>query len=65
MWDEREDSNVSMKKLARAHQRRWQEAIAQRKGKLRPLEASMDLDEIFFIHLQRKAGKVYLQMNLT
>jgi hypothetical protein len=54
MWDEREDSNVSMKKLARAHQRKWQEAIAQGKGKLRPLEASMDLDEVFSIHLKRR-----------
>jgi len=36
---------------------RWQEAIAHGKGKLKPLEASMDLDQIFSIHLQRKAKK--------
>jgi transposase InsO family protein len=36
---------------------RWQEAIARGKGKLRPLEASVDLDHIFSIHLQRKARK--------
>jgi len=36
---------------------RWQEAIAHGKGKLRPLEASMDHDQIFSIHLQRKVRK--------
>lgn len=37
--------------------KRWQEAIEKEKGKLRPLEESMDLDRIFSIHLQRTVRK--------
>lgn len=37
--------------------KRWQEAISNGKGKLRPLDPSIDLDRIFSIHLQRKARK--------
>jgi len=37
--------------------KRWQQAIDQGKGKLRPLEPSADLDKIFSIHLQRKTRK--------
>jgi transposase InsO family protein len=37
--------------------RRWQEAIDNGKGKLKPLDPSIDLDRIFSIHLQRKVRK--------
>lgn len=37
--------------------RRWEEAVAQGKGKVRPLEASMDLDAVFSLHLHRKVRK--------
>jgi transposase InsO family protein len=37
--------------------KRWQQAIDQGKGKLRPLEPSVDLEKVFSIHLQRKARK--------
>jgi transposase InsO family protein len=37
--------------------KRWQEAVSNGKGKLRPLEPSTDLDRIFCIHLQRKVRK--------
>jgi transposase InsO family protein len=37
--------------------KRWQQAIHQGKGKLRPLEPSVDLEKVFSIHLQRKARK--------
>jgi len=37
--------------------RRWQSALTQGKGKLKPLEAAMDLDMIFSIHLKRKTRK--------
>jgi len=37
--------------------KRWQEAITNGKGKLRPLDPSIDLDRIFSIHLKRKARK--------
>ena len=37
--------------------KRWQEAIEQGKGKLRPPEPSVDLEKVFSIHLQRKAKK--------
>jgi transposase InsO family protein len=37
--------------------KRWQQAIDQSKGKLRPLEPSVDLERVFSIHLQRKARK--------
>jgi len=37
--------------------KRWQEAVSNGKGKLRPLESSTDLDRIFSIHLQRKVRK--------
>jgi transposase InsO family protein len=37
--------------------KRWQEAIRNGKGKLRPLDPSMDLDKIFSIHLTRKVRK--------
>jgi len=36
---------------------RWQQAIHQNKGKLRPLKPSVDLERIFSIHLQRKVRK--------
>ncbi len=36
---------------------RWQEAIRNGKGKLRALEPSMDLDQIFSIHLKRTVRK--------
>ena len=37
--------------------KRWQQAVSNGKGKLRPLEPSTDLDRIFSIHLQRKVRK--------
>jgi transposase InsO family protein len=37
--------------------KRWEQAINNGKGKLRPLEASVDLEKVFSIHLQRKARK--------
>jgi hypothetical protein len=37
--------------------KRWQEAIEKGKGKLRPLEPSVDLDRIFSIHLKRTVRK--------
>jgi transposase InsO family protein len=37
--------------------KRWQEAIHQGKGKLRPLDPSVDLDRIFSIHLKRTVRK--------
>jgi len=37
--------------------KRWQLAIDNGKGKLRPLGASVDLERVFSIHLQRKARK--------
>ena len=37
--------------------KRWQQAIDNGKGKLRPLEPSVDLEKVFSIHLQRKARK--------
>lgn len=37
--------------------KRWQEAIDKGKGKLRPLDASTDLDMTFSIHLKRTARK--------
>lgn len=37
--------------------KRWEEAVAQGNGTLRPLEASMDLDEIFSLHLKRTVRK--------
>jgi hypothetical protein len=37
--------------------KRWQKAIKDGKGKLRPLDASIDLDMIFSIHLKRTAKK--------
>ncbi len=37
--------------------KRWQEAVSNGKGKLRPLEPSTNLDRIFSIHLQRKVRK--------
>jgi len=36
---------------------RWQEAIKNGKGKLRSLDPSIDLDQIFSIHLKRKVRK--------
>ena len=37
--------------------KRWEQAIHNGKGKLRPLEPSVDLERVFSIHLQRKARK--------
>jgi len=37
--------------------KRWEEAIKNGKGKLRPLDPSIDLDRIFSIHLKRKVRK--------
>jgi len=37
--------------------KRWQTAIASGKGKLKPLNADVDLDMIFSIHLKRKTRK--------
>ncbi len=37
--------------------RRWDKALQEGKGKLTPLEPSIDLERIFSIHLQRKARK--------
>ncbi len=37
--------------------KRWEAAIDRGKGKLRPLEPSLDLERIFSLHLQRKARK--------
>ena len=37
--------------------KRWQEALNKEKGKLRPLEPSVDLEKVFSIHLQRKVRK--------
>jgi transposase InsO family protein len=37
--------------------KRWQQAIDQGKGKLRPLEPSVDLEKVFSIHLKRKVRK--------
>jgi transposase InsO family protein len=37
--------------------KRWEQAINNGKGKLRPLEPSVDLERVFSIHLQRKARK--------
>lgn len=37
--------------------KRWQEAINNGKGKLRPLDTSIDLDMIFSIHLKRTVRK--------
>jgi transposase InsO family protein len=37
--------------------KRWEQAIDNGKGKLRPLEPSVDLERVFSIHLQRKARK--------
>ena len=37
--------------------KRWQNAINQGKGKLRPLEPSVNLERTFSIHLQRKVRK--------
>jgi len=37
--------------------KRWKEAIKNGKGKLRPLDASIDLDMVFSIHLKRTARK--------
>ncbi len=37
--------------------KRWQQAIHQGKGKLRPLEPSVDLEKVFSIHLKRKVRK--------
>jgi len=36
---------------------RWQEAIDKGKGKLKPLDASIDLETILSIHLKRTARK--------
>lgn len=38
-------------------QKRWQESINNSKGKIRPLDPSIDLDMIFSIHLKRIARK--------
>jgi len=37
--------------------KRWQEAISQGKGKLRPLDPKVDLDHIFSIHIHRVVRK--------
>jgi transposase InsO family protein len=37
--------------------KRWQQAIDNGKGKLRPLAPSVDLEKVFSIHLKRKARK--------
>jgi transposase InsO family protein len=37
--------------------KRWQQAIDQGKGKLRPLEPPVDLDKVFSIHLKRVVRK--------
>jgi len=37
--------------------KRWQEAVSNRKAKLRPLVSSTDLDRIFSIHLKRVVRK--------
>jgi transposase InsO family protein len=37
--------------------KRWQQAIDQGKGQLRPLEPSVDLEKVFSIHLKRKVRK--------
>ena len=37
--------------------KRWEQAVNNGKGKLRPLEPSVDLERVFSIHLQRKARK--------
>jgi transposase InsO family protein len=37
--------------------KRWEDAVNHGKGKLRPLEPSVDLEQIFSIHLQRKVRK--------
>ena len=37
--------------------KRWQQAIDNGKGKLRPLAPSADLEKVFSIHLKRKARK--------
>jgi len=37
--------------------KRWQEAIHNGKDKLRPLEPSIDLEQVFSIHLQRKVRR--------
>jgi transposase InsO family protein len=37
--------------------KRWEQAINHGKGKLRPLEPSVDLERVFSIHLERKARK--------
>jgi hypothetical protein len=37
--------------------KRWEQAIHNGKGKLRPLEPPVDLERVFSIHLQRKARK--------
>ena len=37
--------------------KRWQQAIHQGKGKLRPLEPPVDLERVFSIHLKRKVRK--------
>jgi hypothetical protein len=37
--------------------KRWHQAIDQGKGKLRPLEPSVDLDKVFSIHLKRVVRK--------
>jgi transposase InsO family protein len=37
--------------------KRWQQAIHQGKGKLRPLEPPVDLERVFSIHLKRKIRK--------
>lgn len=36
---------------------RWQQAITDGKGKLRPLDPSIDLDRVFSVHLKRKTRK--------
>lgn len=37
--------------------KRWQAAIENGKGKLKPLDTSVDLDMVFSIHLKRKTRK--------
>ncbi len=37
--------------------KRWQEAINNGKGKLRPVDPFIDLDRIFSIHLKKKVRK--------
>ncbi len=37
--------------------KRWQDAIENGKGKLRPLDTSIDLDMVFSVHLKRTVRK--------